>query len=359
MVSASDNLRSRLLLSGEFPPDRAVSPAFVTVPLSWLYGTGVCLHRILRSVRGAYHSPVPVISVGNITVGGTGKTPCVIALLRWIMVRHPQLAAPNAIAVLSRGYGRKDGHLVVVEPEMDYPQTGDEPLLIKREVPHAAVVVHANRARAAKYAAEILSAKLLILDDGFQHRRLARDLDLVVLDPTLPFGNGYLLPAGPLREPRHALLRASGFVFVGEESVLSQISNTQFGHNTICLVPELTLPVELSTNLSTPVWLLTSIARPNRLYNQLIKMKINIVGQSVFRDHYRFTNTDFQQIDREAKQSGAQIILTTHKDQIRIKNWSSSLTLGVVKYRLKVGNPDILLKLMEPLVERVVTRVQR
>lgn len=357
MVSASNNLRSRLLLSGEFPPDRAVSPAFVTVPLSWLYGAGVALHRIFRSVRGVYRPPVPVISVGNITVGGTGKTPCVIALLRWIMVRYPQLAAPNAIAVLSRGYGRKDGHLVVVEPEMDYQQTGDEPLLIKREVPHAAVVVHANRAKAAKYAAEILGAKLLILDDGFQHRLLARDLDLVVLDPTLPFGNGYLLPAGPLRESAHCLARAGGLVFITGNDLSNEANRIFSDKQRILFTSILEIPKELSTDLSTPVWLMTSIARPKRLFNQLNNNKINIVGYSIFRDHYCFTDYDLQKVAKEASQYGAKLVLTTQKDRIRIKNWYFDVPIAVVNYRLEIRNTDILQKLVEPIVSRAVAAI--
>ena len=149
MVRSPNDISSRLLLSGEFPPDHAVRPAILTVPLSWVYGTGVSVHRAVRSLRGAYRPPVPVISVGNITVGGTGKTPCVIELVRWIAAREPRLAGPNSVAVLSRGYGRRDGGLVVVEPSMDYVHTGDEPLLIKRAVPQAAVVVHARRSYAA------------------------------------------------------------------------------------------------------------------------------------------------------------------------------------------------------------------
>jgi tetraacyldisaccharide 4'-kinase len=354
MVSSSDNIPSRLLLSGEFPPDRAAPPAFVTVPLSWLYRAGVSLHQIIRSVHGTYRPSVPVVSIGNITVGGTGKTPCVIALLRWIMEHYPQLAAPNAVAVLSRGYGRDARNLVVVEPDSDYLRAGDEPLLIKREMPQAAVVVFANRAQAARHAVGILGVKLLILDDGFQHRAVARDLDLVVLDPKSPFGNGHLLPAGPLREPSRALLRADGFVLVGIDSANHQNRDNLIPKPTIHFEPELTLPRELSTNLSTPVWLLTAIARPNRLYNQLVSMKINIVGHSVFRDHYRFTDADLLKCADEAKRSGAKLVLTTQKDRIRISRWLAEVPLVVAEYRLIVRNPDILHKLMEPIVGRAV-----
>jgi tetraacyldisaccharide 4'-kinase len=353
MVRSSDNLRSRLLLSGEFPLDRAVQPAFLTVPLSWLYGLGVRAHNGIRSLRRAYRPPVPVISVGNITVGGTGKTPCVIELIRWITARQPHLAEPNAIAVLSRGYGRIGRGLVVVEPDMDYEKSGDEPLLVKRALPQAAVVVHASRSRAARFAVEKLGTKLLILDDGFQHRALARDLSLVLLDLQAPFGNGYLLPAGPLREPARELRRAHAVAFVGHEA--RSVSDIErLGLPVLLFESELDLPPELSTDLSTKIWLLTSIARPTRLYNQLINKGIQVAGHSVFPDHCRFSEAELRGVAEAASRARAGLVLTTAKDRVRIPTWPSPLPLRLVNYRLIVKTPDILGALLEPVLEKAV-----
>jgi tetraacyldisaccharide 4'-kinase len=295
-----------------------------------------------------------VVSVGNITVGGTGKTPCVIELVRWIATREPRLSQPNAIAVLSRGYGRKERALVVVEPEMDYARTGDEPLLIKRSVPYAAVVVHASRSRAARYAVENLGAKLIILDDGFQHRALARDLDLVVLDPAAPFGNGRLLPAGPLREPQRALCRAHAVAVVGEG--MARLSRgVEFSALPVVIFDsELVLPPELSTDLSTKVWLLTSIARPSRLHNQLIRKEIRIVGHTFYPDHFRFADSDLRSVAEAAKHAEARMVLTTAKDGVRIRRWVSEMPLMTVGLHLTVKSPEILGRLLEPLLARAV-----
>jgi len=354
MVRSSDDLHPRLLLSGEFPLDRAVRPAILTVPLSRLYGMGVTVHQMVQSLRGAYRSSVPVISVGNITVGGTGKTPCVIELARWIAARQPRLAEPNSIAVLSRGYGRTDRGLVVVDPGMDYARTGDEPLLIKRAVPQAAVVVHARRSRAARFAVETLGAKLLILDDGFQHWALARDFDLVILDPAAPFGNGWLLPAGPLREAIRALNRAHALAFVGSDASAALAAVPQIGLPVVEFGPELELPPELSTDLSTKVWLLTSIARPSRLHNQLIHKGIHIVGHSLFADHHPFSDSDLRQVASAAEQAGARLVLTTAKDRVRIRQWPADLPLRTVELRLTVKSPEILRIVLEPLLEKAV-----
>ena len=354
MVPSPNDISSRLLLSGEFPPDHAVRPAILTVPLSWLYGAGVSAHRAFHSVRRGYRPSVPVISVGNITVGGTGKTPCVIELVRWIATREPRLAQPNAIAVLSRGYGRTDRRLVVVEPDMDYVRTGDEPLLIKRAVPQVAVVVHARRSHAARFAVETLGAKLLILDDGFQHRALARDLDLVVLDPAAPFGNGRLLPAGPLREPQWALSRAHALALVGEGAPGLSPGVEIPALPTVIFDSEIELPPELSTGLSTKVWLLTSIARPSRLYNKLIRKEIHIVGHSLYPDHCRFSDSDLHGVAEAAKQASAEVVLTTAKDRVRIRRWGSDLPLVTVELRLTVKSPEILRSLMEPLLREAV-----
>lgn len=312
------------------------------------------MHQLVQSLRGAYRPPVPVISVGNITVGGTGKTPCVIELVRWIAFREPRLAQPNAIAVLSRGYGRKERELVVVEPGMDYARSGDEPLLIKRAVPHAAVVVHADRSRAARFAVETLGAKLLILDDGFQHRALARDLDLVVLDAAAPFGNGRLLPAGPLREAKRALNRAQALAFVGSDTSAGFEKGVGPGLPVLRFETVMTLPPELSTDLSTSIWLLTSIARPSRLYNQLIHKGIHIVGHSLFADHHPFTDSDLRQVASAAEQAGAKLVLTTAKDRVRIRQWAAELPLRTVELRLAVKSPQILSALLEPLLEKAV-----
>lgn len=297
----------------------------------------------------AHRPPVPVISVGNITVGGTGKTPCVIALARLLCQWRPGLAAPGAIAVLSRGYGRRLRALVAVEPDMDYRECGDEPLLIKRAVPQAQVIVHARRVIAAQHAVR-RGARILLLDDGFQHRRLARDLDLVLVDGEQPLGNGYCLPAGPLREPAANLHRASLIVGVGSNNDQAQIfaeaHNKPFHSARI----DTALTAELSTNLSTPVLLMTSIANPDRVYNSLIKLGLNIIGRKIYPDHHHFSERDLQSISDTAIACGAVAVLATAKDCVRISDWRAVLPLYAVDAQFIFADPSSLYTVMEPLL---------
>ena len=157
---------------------------------------------ILRAARAG----VPVVSIGNLAVGGAGKTPATIAVARRLRSRG------RRVAVLSRGYGasRSDARVVSdgVTLLLGAAEGGDEPVLVARRLPGTAVLCGPRRAALAHEAVGRLGADALVLDDGFQHRALARELDVVVLDAANPFGNGRLLPAGPNREPRSALRRA-------------------------------------------------------------------------------------------------------------------------------------------------------
>jgi tetraacyldisaccharide 4'-kinase len=172
-----------------------------------LYGLAVRMrNRHYDRSSAVQRAPLPVVSVGNLTVGGTGKTP----IVAWLAGRLRDHGRKPAIA--TRGYGGTVGHGPVVvshgdRPPRDARECGDEPVLLASIMPEVPVVVGSDRAAGAEAAAR-LGCDVVILDDGFQHRRLARDLDIVLLDAGDPFGNGRLLPAGPLREPPSALARA-------------------------------------------------------------------------------------------------------------------------------------------------------
>src|SRR5262249_45604722 len=155
---------------------------------------------VLRSERVAGPK---VISVGNLTVGGAGKTPAVIHLAGLFSGNGQR------VAVLSRGYGRRSSHDVVVTPLTPFSMAGAEPLLIARPCPAAVVLVGSNRVALAKRARDEYGAEVILLDDGMQYRSLARDVDIAVIDEAVGLGNGRLLPRGPLREPPAALRRSS------------------------------------------------------------------------------------------------------------------------------------------------------
>ena len=187
--------------------------------LSLPYGAAIGLRNRLYNGGGLPRTklPCPVISVGNLTVGGTGKTPLVMLLAELMQ------EAGQRPAILSRGFGGRstrgvqvvsDGRRLLATPET----AGDEPVLMARTLPSVPVLTGPDRVRTGKVALDRFGAKLLILDDAFQHRRLVRDLDIVLTDLALPFGNGCLLPAGPLREPVQALRRARIVIRTGSEA---------------------------------------------------------------------------------------------------------------------------------------------
>jgi len=358
VLNLPDHLLSRSSFTAEFPLDRPARPGWLTVPLAAVYGPAADMyHRVFDSIH-VFHAPAPVISIGNLVVGGTGKTPCTIELARMIMEIEPRLAAANAIAVLSRGFGRATSDMVVVEPNSDYHRTGDEPLLIKQAEPRLAVVVHVDRNKSALLAVHKLGSRLLLLDDGFQNRRLARDLDVVLLDGAHPFGNGKVLPAGPLREGRRALIRASLIIGVGKDFSVAQKLAADLGKPFAGAIPKLTLPLELSTDLSTPVYLLTSIARPSRFYNMLVTKGLNVLSGEAFGDHHRFTRKELDGVAKAAEQAGAKYVLTTSKDRVRIQSWPYQTPLLVANLRLDFVHRDELEALVRPLIGSAVKSVE-
>ncbi|MBK6767164.1 MAG: tetraacyldisaccharide 4'-kinase [bacterium] len=272
--------------------------------------------------------------MGNLTVGGNGKTPFVILLAKLLQERYPLLQEQNAIAVLSRGYGRKSRKMVVVEEHSAWQQSGDEPLLIKRSVPSTLVISHANRVESAEFAVKTYGARLIILDDGFQHRPLVRDIDFVLLDADEPLGNGRLLPAGTLREPAESLSRATVLVSVGRGSAVEPISH-RFGLPLFHVEP---LPLTKSWGQSVhgPAYLVTGVARPERVVRLLTEAGITTIGHRAFRDHHKFTVSELSRLDFDARILGAKAILTTSKDALRMFSYCGCLPLVVIPYDLRL-----------------------
>lgn len=300
----------------------------------YFYGVGARLFHRYWDRQGGWKAPVPVLSVGNITVGGTGKTPFVIALARLLSLQFPDLADQDRIAVLSRGYGRKSRELVVVTEFSDWREAGDEPLLIKRSCPGLLVISCAKRVESARFAVKKYGTKLIILDDGFQHRALARDIDMVVLDALNPLGNGRLLPAGPLREPVSALARASAFVVNGEGSTAEQLAD-RFG-KTIIHVASVPLSEAWSSSVTQPAFLLTGIARPERVRQSLEDAGIRLVGHRAYRDHHAFSAREFRSVQIDAQKRGASSILMTGKDKVRMSPIQGGLPVIEIPHELKI-----------------------
>jgi tetraacyldisaccharide 4'-kinase len=291
--------------------------------------------------RGGWRASVPVISVGNLTVGGNGKTPFVIALVKLLQEQYPKLHEQNRIAILSRGYGRKSKELAVVETDSIWQESGDEPLLIKRNCPSTVVISHAKRVESTQYAIEKFGSKLIILDDGFQHRPLARDIDLVLLDAKEPLGNSHLLPAGTLREPAASLSRATAFISIGQGGTVEPLA-VRFG-KPLFHAKAVSLPEKWKNSIPLPTFLLTGIARPERVIKLIENEGIKIVGHRSFRDHHEFTPQELLSVEREALKKGAKSLIVTSKDFIRIQPRSGILKILEIPHSLAVEDTQRLI----------------
>lgn len=312
------------------PPEQGTSAlplALARMPLGLAalgFGAGVSLRNALydRSLLRTERVPgVRVISVGNLNVGGAGKTQVVIHLLQELVARGVRAA------VLSRGYGRRstqpisfsgnEGQLPPAE------ETGDEPLLIAHRCPQVRVHVGADRVVLARRAAAE-GAQVLVLDDGMQHRRLARDEDLVVLDEAVGLGNGALLPAGPLREPVSSLRRAS-FLWLrasdqsrsGTPLLPAEIPTVRARHGPSGLL----LPdgrIAPTTGLrGRRVHLLSALARPGSFRRTAQSMGAEITGETVRPDHHPWRPEELHAALLAARTEQA-IVLTTEKDRVKL-----------------------------------------
>ena len=277
---------------------------------SLAYRAGAALSRGgIRPVRAG----APVISVGNLVVGGAGKTPVALELAERLLRRGKQPA------LLSRGYGRRARHPLEVLERTPCDLAGDEPLLLKRRCPRLRVLVGPRRALLASQAVA-RGADVLLLDDGLQHHELERDLDVVVMDASNPVGNGRLLPRGPLREPLDSLRRVPRGLLWLTRCDLPRAAE----------LPRLPLsgPVESAfvARDAQPLdgkaaFLFAGLARPPS-FDALVRARgAKVLGSRWFGDHHAYSSRDLQQLRRAAELAGAEILVTTEKDAVRLGPW--------------------------------------
>jgi tetraacyldisaccharide 4'-kinase len=271
------------------------------VALSAVYRAGSAVHRaVSKPVRVA----VPVISVGNLTVGGAGKTPVTLELARRLSARG------RRPVVLSRGYGRRSREPLEVTADARVEAAGDEPLLMARR--GFRVFVGPRRAALAQLAIR-RGADVLLLDDGLQHHGLARDLDVIVADASNPFGNGRLLPAGPLREPVSALDRVRLGLVWWTRCDLPRDARTA----ELRPFPAVESAFEAQPDLrGKRFFLFAGIARPEGFVATVRALGGEISGTRWFRDHHLYTARELRDLRERA---GGAVLATTEKDLVRIE----------------------------------------
>lgn len=326
------------------PPEH---PALSTLllPLAVLYGLAVRLRnaRFDRGI-GVLDGAIPVVSVGNLTVGGTGKTPLVARLAR-------ELAeAGRRAAVVSRGYGGRAGRGPVVVsrgtgPAVSAEIAGDEPAMLASRLPGIPVVVGSDRVRGVE-AARDLGADVAILDDGFQHRRLRRALDVVVVDGARPFGNGRLLPAGPLREPPASLARAGLLVAMGGVSAKTAEGLLRFAPKTPVLAARKAAVgffLADGTPATTPGRAIAfcGIGAPSSFRRDLEVSGVEIDAFHAMDDHHPYTAAELAGFAARSAAAGVPLV-TTEKDLARISGsrLSDDLAKRLLVLRVEVRTED-------------------
>ncbi len=297
-------------------------------PLTELYGAASALRNTLfdRGVFKPRRLEQPVVSVGNLAVGGSGKTPFVIALGELLKERGIRFD------VLSRGYGRKTRGVLIVDPDGNAADFGDEPLLIARRL-GVLVIVGESRYEAGRVAERKLNSQLHILDDGFQHRSLARDFDIVLM--TERDFDDQLLPSGRLREPLSSLRRADAVVLpeglAADHPALSQKPIWRIKR-------DLVLPILPPAPFSPIVF--CGIARPEQFFAQVRAAGVTPAAEVEFRDHHAYDRNDISRLLGLRGKLGSGGFLTTEKDTVNLGALQVKLTpLAVATLKLTLDHP--------------------
>jgi tetraacyldisaccharide 4'-kinase len=331
------------LIRGEARGLRASAGRALLSGVAWGYGLGVAVRNAAfdRGWKEIHRVGVPVVSVGNVTLGGTGKTPMVEWVARWLRGRRVR------VAILSRGYGQQSG-------------MNDEGLVLEENLPDVPHLQGADRVALARIAIEELESEALVLDDGFQHRRLARDLDLVLLDALDPFGLGRLFPRGLLREPVASLRRAGVVVLsradlIGEEDRARIRTEAERQAGPLRWVEARHAPRDLidAEGRITPlshlegsrVAAFCGIGNPEGFRRTVAQLGARPIGFRAFPDHHPYDRGDVAALIAWVRSLGADLALTTQKDSVKLRTPTlGPAPLAALRIGLEILNGAALLE---------------
>lgn len=333
-------------------------------PFGILYGRIVDLRNYFydRGIFRTYDLGARTISIGNLTTGGTGKTP-LVALVAEILAENGE-----KVCVLSRGYGRKnetkrvlvsDGEQILANTET----AGDEPVeLAGKLIGKAIVVSDADRVAAAKWAKEKFGITTFILDDGFQHRRAGRDLDIVCVDATNPCGNGRILPSGTLRESFESLRRANAIVVTRADQTeqIRDIETHLRRRNDLipifrsfsrieyfCPLKEFHAKTQRpQSEIPGPAFAFCGVGNPESFFLSLGNAGIELAGKTSFADHHKYDQIDVERIESEARHSETTALVTTAKDAVKLEGLKFTLPCYVAVAITEIENFDAFRKLV-------------
>lgn len=324
--------------------------SLILPPLSSLY-SAITRTRLSFYRRGTFRTTKlnrPVISVGNMTVGGTGKTP-LVELVSKIIAR-----TGKRVCILTRGYGRQnperqvivsDGQAILATPA----EAGDEPYLLATNLLGlAAVISSADRISAGRDAIEVFGTECFVLDDGFQHLRLARNLNIVTVDATNPWGGGQLLPYGRLREPLSGLSRADCVVLTRCDQASNLDPLREQIRDLIHDRPifDSTMKPRRSTAPSEPVAAFCAVGNPQSFFAQLKKAGYTVGSEKAFRDHHSYTQKDIDDLTNAATRAGATQLVTTAKDAVKLRALHFSLPYSVFEIEIAIKDDELFQNLV-------------
>ncbi|MBC8142421.1 MAG: tetraacyldisaccharide 4'-kinase, partial [Armatimonadetes bacterium] len=331
----------------------------VLTPLAFLHRWGLEAYLLPFALgwRKRFRLPVPVVSVGNLSSGGTGKTPATAFLAEHFV------STGKRVVILSRGHGGageraneprivSDGEKVLLSPE----EAGDEPVLLANLLPGVPVIVCRDRRKSGRLAVEMFAPDIVLLDDGLQYWQLHRDFDIILLDAKAPFGNGYVLPRGLLREPPSHLARADAVVLTRADRVdADTLARTKAHVQTFTRpgVPVLTAThtpegwicagktLPLSALVGQKAVVFSAIADNEAFAVAVRNLGVEVVGSHFFPDHHAYTSADLQAI---ATTGAGAIGVTTEKDAVKLAALPTPLPFAVyaLRIRLTIAGADAL-----------------
>lgn len=354
------------------------SASSILIPLGAIYSalTRARVAAYQRGLLAVSKLPVPVVSVGNITTGGTGKTPLVEWVCRTIanLGAHEGARAGKKICVLTRGYGKANPKAQVVVSDgsellTNEREAGDEPFLLANNlIGIAAVISNPNRTAAGKWAINNLDTEVFVLDDGFQHLQLARDLDIVAIDATNPWGGGSLLPHGRLRESPRGLSRADCVVITRAEQieVLTPIKEAvqQFVINAPVLSSRMLtsgirrVDVESTHRddlLPQPLGAFCGVGNPESFFERLRSEGNKLAFTRAFADHHHYKQSELDKLVDEASVKGARSLITTAKDAIKLKSFSHRIPCYALEIQILIDEEDHLVDIIRGTISHTAS----
>ena len=331
------------------------------IPLSWIYGCIIWVRNQLYDlgwIKCAVFNK-PIISIGNITSGGTGKTPMVIYMAQLLQTKGKK---PG---IISRGYARKSQGLQVVHDGTkliaEVNVAGDEPFLMANILKNIPIIVSENRINGIKQLIDYYFVDIIIMDDGFQHRRVKRDLDIITISANDSKNDYRLLPWGKLREPFKNINRSDAIVFTKIEnhktpaihSIIQPILKTNPINSSL-------LPILMRYNSSSyqktlipdkPIFAFCGIAEPNSFINSAEELSLKIKGKYFFQDHQEYTEIVIKELSEQIKASSINQVVTTEKDMVKLpKSFLVEFEVYVIKIDVIFENKSAIHNIIQPIL---------